>query len=545
MSKKIIALFIVLLISISNFSSLVYADSYYTPGGVEGGPYGTPGNKNPANTKIDKRKVISIVPLDSRPCNTQYPQLIGGIMNQNVILPPSEILDNYTSASNSEALWKWMEETAKVSNKMIIYTNQLFNGGLIASRSYVNSDSIDYDVNRLSAFITNNPNVDIVVVSILPRLLPSQFDANFQGYQRVLADWGKKLDFNYTMNVNPPSYPEGVPLDVAQRYQNLYNYHSNLSTKLGELADSGVLKNYFIGQDDGEEFAPSNIIYRKLLAKAYKNVTIQKGADELTMMICAMDHPKPREINLVYTNPNATSAYLPYESAPLKNIVAEKLAILGITVNPNSKDILIIHNDPNYSFQVESLIPKEKVGYVAIADVAFTNRGDVALKNLLFNKDTLYKVDAYSGWNTGANTIGTALSQYVATKHLEENYAKMEEPVKQSAIDSLYQFKYVRLAEDIIYQGLMVNNMRSIFSARNMRNPSNGDIYASKKLEAEALLNEYAFKYIIELNKIFMGNNTLLLGSQTIETNYSFVNANLSYPWHRTFEIKVNPIFTK
>lgn len=543
MSKKIISILMVLLISLSGFSSLVYADSYTTPGSINSGPYGTPGNKDTVS-KIDKRKVISIVPLDSRPCNTQYPQLIGGIMNQNVILPPTEILDNYTSPSNSEALWKWMDDTAKYSDKMIIYTNQLFNGGLIASRSYVNSDSIDYDVNRLSSFIAKYPNVDIVVVSILPRLLPSQFDVNFQGYQKALAEWGKKLDFNYTMNVNPPTYPEGVPLEVAQRYQNLYNYHANLSTKLGELANSGVLKNYFIGQDDGEEFAPSNIIYRKLLEKAYKNVTIQKGADELTMMICAMDSPKPREINLVYTNPEATSTYLPYESAPLKNIVNEKLHILGITVNPNSKDTLIIHNDPNYTFQVTNLIPNDKKGYVAIADVAYTNRGDVNLKNLLFNKDTLYKVDAYSGWNTGANTIGTALSQYVATKYLEENYDKMDDLVKSHAIDALYKFKYVRLAEDIIYQGQMVRNMREIFTSRGMR-MSNGDIYSTRKHEAETLLNEYAFKYIIELNKLFMGQNKILLGDKIIETNYSFVNSQLLYPWHRTFEVKVNPIFSK
>lgn len=543
MSKKIISILMVLLISLSGFSSLVYADSYTTPGSINSGPYGTPGNKDTVS-KIDKRKVISIVPLDSRPCNTQYPQLIGGIMNQNVILPPTEILDNYTSPSNSEALWKWMDDTAKYSDKMIIYTNQLFNGGLIASRSYVNSDSIDYDVNRLSSFISKYPNVDIVVVSILPRLLPSQFDVNFQGYQKALAEWGKKLDFNYTMNVNPPTYPEGVPLEVAQRYQNLYNYHANLSTKLGELANSGVLKNYFIGQDDGEEFAPSNIIYRKLLEKAYKNVTIQKGADELTMMICAMDSPKPREINLVYTNPEATSTYLPYESAPLKNIVNEKLQILGITVNPNSKDTLIIHNDPNYGFQVANLIPNDKKGYVAIADVAYTNRGDVNLKSLLFNKDTLYKVDAYSGWNTGANTIGTALSQYVATKYLEENYDKMDDLVKAHAIDALYQFKYVRLAEDIIYQGQMVRNMREIFTSRGMR-MVNGDIYSTRKHEAETLLNEYAFKYIIELNKIFMGQNQILLGDKIIETNYSFVNSQLLYPWHRTFEVKVNPIFSK
>ena len=217
--------------------------------------------------QITEKQVISIIPLDSRPCNTQYPQLTGGIMNQTVLLPPSEILDNYTSASDSEALWKWMQDKASVSDNMIIFTNQLFNGGLISSRSYVNSDSIEYDVNRLSKFIRENPQLEVTVVSILPRLLPSQFDMYFQKYQRSLAAWGKQLDLNYTLQKPEPPFPADVPSEIAQRYRDLYTYHAKLATSISELAGQGLIKKYYIGQDDGEQFAPSNIIYRSLLSK--------------------------------------------------------------------------------------------------------------------------------------------------------------------------------------------------------------------------------------------------------------------------------------
>lgn len=496
------------------------------------------------NTVITKKQVISIVPLDSRPCNTQYPQLTGGIMNQTILIPPSDILDNYTSPSNSELIWDWMQKNAKISDQMIIFTNQLFNGGLISSRSYVNSDSIQYDVNRLEKFVRENPDLKVTVVSILPRLLPSQFDIYFKKYQKSLAAWGKQLDFNYTVQKAEPPFPSDVPKEIVQRYRDLYTYHAGLTTKISKMAEDGVIQNYYIGQDDGEQFAPSNIIYRSLLSESRKNVIVQKGADELTMMICASQNPTPHEINLVYTNPSLVNDYLPYESAPLSDIVKEKLSILGITVNPQAKDTLIVHNDPLGSAQVSALIPDLKSGYIAIADVAYTNKGDSNLKTLLFQKKSLSMIDAYSGWNTAANTIGTALSQYVATEYLRLNYDKLSTSAVQEALDSIMKFKYVRLSEDIIYQSLMINNMRSIFTARGMR-MTNGDIYSDRKYEAEQLLNEYGFKYIIELNKIFSGSNYINIGERIVETNYSFVNSTFSYPWHRTFEVLVSTVFSK
>ena len=531
MNKKIISILMAMLVFTNASAMSVFADGKNTA------------ISSKENALITKKQVISIVPLDSRPCNTQYPQLTGGIMNQTILLPPSDVLDNYTSPSDSESLWNWMQENAKLSDHMIIFTNQLFNGGLISSRSYVNSDSISYDVSRLEKFILDNPELKVTVVSILPRLLPSQFDMYFKKYQKSLASWGKQLDLNYTMQKSEPTFPSDVPAEIAQRYRDLYTYHADLTTAISEMAEKDIIKNYYIGQDDGEQFAPSNIIYRSLLSGSHKNVIVQKGADELTMMICALENPAPREINLIYTNPALVNNYLPYESAPLDEIVKEKLSVLGITVNPEAKDTLIIHNDASNPSKVSELLPEIKTGYIAVADVAYTNRGDANLKDMLFQKSSISTIDAYSGWNTAANTVGTVLSQYMATEYLSLNYDRLTPQAAKESIDSLMKFKYVRLAEDIIYQGLMINNMRTIFTARGMK-MSNGDLYTDRKYEAEQLLNEYGFKYVIELNKLFRGTNYIHLGERTVETNYSLVNSTFTYPWHRTFEVLVSTVFS-
>lgn len=107
------------------------------------------------------------------------------------------------------------------------------------------------------------------------------------------------------------------------------------------------------------------------------------------MMICAQENPSAHEIKLIYTNPDLMKEYLPYESAPLDEIVSEKLVILGITVNPEANDTLIIHNDASNPSKVSELLPEIKTGYIAAVDVAYTNRGDANLKDMLFQKSSI------------------------------------------------------------------------------------------------------------------------------------------------------------
>ena len=74
---------------------------------------------------------IALLPLDSRPCNTQYPQVLGAMGGYEVILPPEAALDDFLQPAESQALWQWLEETAGDCPQVIIFTNELFNGGLI------------------------------------------------------------------------------------------------------------------------------------------------------------------------------------------------------------------------------------------------------------------------------------------------------------------------------------------------------------------------------------------------------------------------------
>lgn len=50
---------------------------------------------------------------------------------------------------------------------------------------------------------------------------------------------------------------------------------------------------------------------------------------------------------------------------------------------------------------------------VTIADNAYANGGDLGIVKILNNNHLLMKVDGYAGWNTSANTLGTAIAEGV------------------------------------------------------------------------------------------------------------------------------------
>ena len=62
-------------------------------------------------------------------------------------------------------------------------------------------------------------------------------------------------------------------------------------------------------------------------------------------------------------------------------------------------------------FAQEIVASLEEGKPVAVADVAYSNGGDLELASLLDTSGAALKVSAYGGWNTSGNTLGTAISQ--------------------------------------------------------------------------------------------------------------------------------------
>ena len=287
---------------------------------------------------------VVLIPLDSRPCNTQYPEILGRMVNKQIKIPYA-FLDNFLEPAKIEELWLWLESNSKEADKIIITTNQLINGSLIASRDPQSYKDMEKRLAKLEAFCRKNKNKEITVITILPRLLPSQF-THLWGYQEPLIEYAQLIDRADLEGRQPPSVPAELPENIWKEYLSIYENTQQLAKRLISLTDEGLIDHYLIGQDDGEKYGLSNKLVRELKPAFNEKVWFVQGADDLTMLTLS------RSLNFKMNNLctwvqqcEFKEVYFPFEVAPLEEVINTKVNYLNF-LRKGSEINFVIHTDP-------------------------------------------------------------------------------------------------------------------------------------------------------------------------------------------------------
>lgn len=483
--------------------------------------------------KQGPEKVV-LIPLDSRPCNTQYPEILGRMVNKQIKIPYA-FLDNFLEPAKIEELWLWLESNSKEADKIIITTNQLINGSLIASRDPQSYKDMEKRLAKLEAFCRKNKNKEITVITILPRLLPSQF-THLWGYQEPLIEYAQLIDRADLEGRQPPSVPAELPENIWKEYLSIYENTQQLAKRLISLTDEGLIDHYLIGQDDGEKYGLSNKLVRELKPAFNEKVWFVQGADELTMLTLSrsLNFKNGLTYALGYSNEEFKEVYFPFEAAPLEEVINTKVNYLNFPLEKESEINFVIHTDPKNSSVLERMIREKETNYLGIIDIAYTNRGDIELLDFLFDPKIWPKVKGYAGWNTAGNSIGTELSHAAAYQYLKENYGRYSKNAQVDALQAYLEFKYIRMAEDLIYQGILRQELIERLTQLNI-DPHNID--GSQYATANEILAQLFLPYEEELKKVFLGEYRI----GEIEFRVEDISAQIQLPWRRTFEAKVTP----
>ncbi len=75
-----------------------------------------------------------LVPLDERPCNHYYPQLLGRVAGIEVIVPPEDLLGRKKRPAARRELGDWLMDEATRADGLVVSTDMLAYGGLVPSR---------------------------------------------------------------------------------------------------------------------------------------------------------------------------------------------------------------------------------------------------------------------------------------------------------------------------------------------------------------------------------------------------------------------------
>jgi hypothetical protein len=259
-------------------------------------------------------------------------------------------------------------------------------------------------------------------------------------------------------------------------------------------------------------------------------VAIEPGADELGMAmvsqaIARSAHWTPR-IEVRYSTPSGGSYNDPLEYAPIDVAIGSLIALCGAQRVDAQPDItLYVRTPPPTASEDAALLAAmradETAGHsVAFADLTFlanTFADQARFAEELLSSGVASKLDAYSSWNTNANTVGTAIAEAVAAGAGR----------RTGTYDALAhrEFTFNRILDDYAFHDYVRPQLNQTLTAQGITDHT-------------YLLPQQAAP-IAELNYAALWQHAQHILPQ-LYPGYHIAAMNITLPWNRTFETEID-----
>ena len=264
------------------------------------------------------------------------------------------------------------------------------------------------------------------------------------------------------------------------------------------------------------------------------------GIDEFAMLLLTRAVNDLRGdlpfINVQFNRGKGAKTVPHYSDEQIGNSIRDEILIAGgmFVSNPDRADfVLLVNTDPkgetfethnsfppqvltkrqqkyfaknakNFSAQIEDAVNKNLP--VGVADIVFANGSDNFLMNQLRDKELLFKLQAYGGWNTATNTSGFALGTGILSKKMN-----------RESVNRLLTRRYL---DDWAYQA----NVRAQIADELSKRPDGLQVYLNfGDNESEIVRREN------QLMKDFVAKNLPGIGDFTVKNT-----------WHRMFECEID-----
>lgn len=497
---------------------------------------------------------ILYIPLDERPCNYVYPQMISTITKECIsfITPPKTILGDKKKPGDVEKIWAFILDNVAHCDYAIINIETLVYGGLLPSRlHHMALDVCSEKLYRIKKIKEINPNIKIYLSSLIMRT--PQYNSSdeepdyYEAYGLKIFKHGYYEDKKLRAKLTDGELKElddikkSVPLEYIHDYESRRAINAEVNKLAIELVKDEYVEFMCIPQDDAAEYGYTAIDQKKVLGKVVDNrlqhkILTYPGADEVgcTLLARAFNdyYQVQRKFYVFYSSTLGPQIIPKYEDRPIhESLKSHILAVNGsIVQNIDDADIVLAVNTPG-KFMEEARNQKEKdITYtsfrnlrvftseiktlvnmgkkVLVCDSAFSNGGDIELIRMLDDIRTLDKIYGYAGWNTNCNTLGTVIATGVMAS---KSY-------NRKAIDCNLIF---RIMEDLIYQSIVRYKIVDYVLPKLGATWGNfcGKEEQILNIKKEELLKEY--------------HENIIHSFQQYTVDISDINS----PWHRMFEI--------
>jgi hypothetical protein len=506
---------------------------------------------------------IALIPLDERPVNVRYPQMIGGIAGAQVLVPPAEFGGLHREPADATFAADWLRESARRGDiaAAAVSCDFLAYGNLINSR--ISDDSAASAIGRLSVLEEIGAQIPVYAFSLITRVSNADDDVEEPRYWR---EWGTKfyeyarLTHQSEAGVLAPDEQDRLaelaatlPREHVSDWmvRRLRNHTVNLA--LMDMAARGRVASLLLTSDDTSAFGfptrERDWLRRWLQAigrQPAERIEMHPGADEVGSALVA------KIVNITAkTRPSVWIEYAvgqdqeivaPYEDRPVCETVLGQLGacgciaagsagecdfVLGVaTPSPRRTDYRPefleqdrVERTAMYADFLARLGAHVDAGRpVAIADVAYPNGSDPLLSEMLLDAESPIapgSLAGYGAWNTAGNTLGTVMAQASCSLRM---FGMKERLSAQN------QFLTHRFLEDYGYQLRVRRQAREFALLQWGRAEPNPESAAEQGLIC-VFIEDRLNGILSELQSAGIGVGTRIVEGST------------HLPWSRTFEV--------
>lgn len=494
---------------------------------------------------------VVLLPLDERPCNFKFPKLLFEEKDFQVICPDK--LGDKKVPADLPAVEKFLLQECKSADAAVIAMDTLLYGGLIPSRlHHFSQEEVQRRLDILRTIKKDNPAIKIYAFQCImrcPRYSSDDEEPDYYGYCGEEIHRLGRLIHKETLSMeceeDKEQLLERIPQEALSDYVSRREFNLAFNLKSLELVKEGIVDFFVIPQDDSAPYgytAMDQMKVRREVArlKLWNRAVIYPGADELEMTLLSrvmnMAHGRQPKVYVKYASVHAPFLIPCYEDRALGETVKYHLMAAGciqtdslqeadfvLALSAGAYEMIEAPGQPahNRNYDVERNLTEfvyaiqsymEESIPVTVGDNAYANGSDLELVALLDTNELLLKLAGYAGWNTSANTIGTAVAEGVKYLYYDDN-------------DTHRQFLVLRYLEDAGYCAVVRQHITDQIL------PSMGMTYFDIQ-DREGMVSD---KVMEELNRFAREYLTSIYEHISIEK--------VIMPWKRMFETDIEVIF--